>query len=93
MALQKDAETGEWIVPDREKIFITQPELAALMGFSVSAIAKWMKKGLLPTTNVNGRRHIRRDLLYDWLDEQTDTGRLEKLTGVAHCPRCNEPTE
>jgi len=93
MPARRDPNTGEWIVPEEEKAFITQPELAAKWGFAASTISRWVVKGILPTVNIDGRRHIRRDLIDDWLDEQTDLGRLDQLQGTGACPHCNKSIE
>ena len=90
MGARRDPDTGDWIVPADEQMFIPQPELAARLGLSASTISRWVVNGILPTVNVAGRRHIRRDMIWDWLDEQTDLGRLDTLVGHTHCPHCNK---
>lgn len=91
MPARRHPDTGEWIIPEEERLFIPQPELAAKLGVSNSTVSRWVVKGILPHVVVDGRRHIRRDLVFDWFDEQTSLGRMDELMGMTSCPHCNKP--
>jgi hypothetical protein len=83
-------ENGEWFVPEEERLFIPQPELAAKLGLSTSTISRWVVQDYLPCTAIGGRKHIRRDLIWDFIDEMTTEGRLDELFQQrSHCPHCN----
>ena len=79
MGAKRDFESGEWIVPPEEQMFITHPELGALLGVSSSTISKWVIRGLLPTVQIGKKKYVRRDLIFDWLDQHTHTGDLDEL--------------
>lgn len=58
-----------------ERMIITQGELAKATGFARSTIAAWVADGTLPTVEINGRKYLRRDLVWAWFDERTNPGR------------------
>jgi predicted DNA-binding transcriptional regulator AlpA len=61
-----------------ERMIISQGELAAATGFARSTIAAWVADGTLPTVEINGRRYLRRDLVWGWFDERTNPGKGPK---------------
>lgn len=61
--------------PEEEPIIMTQSEFVKMTGFSRSTVCRWVKDGTLPIFFVGGRRYIRRDLIWAWLDQHSSGGK------------------
>ena len=51
----------------RDRVAFSLPEVAALTGFAVSTLYKWMRAGRLRTTKVGGRRIVTSEALAELL--------------------------
>ena len=53
-----------------EKRFLNVPEVAAFLGFSKSAIRKWVRQGMIPFNKVNGGIRFDIERLEQWLAQK-----------------------
>ena len=54
-----------------EKRFLSVPEVAEYLGFSTSAIRKWVRRGTIPFNKVNGGIRFDIQRLNQWLQQKT----------------------
>ena len=54
-----------------EKRFLNVPEVAVYLGFSVSAIRKWVRRGTIPFNKVNGGIRFDIERIDHWLQKET----------------------
>ena len=52
-----------------EKRFLSVPEVAIYLGFSTSAIRKWVRLGLIPFNKVNGGIRFDIERINKWTDK------------------------
>ena len=57
----------EEVVMRVEKRFLNVPEVAEYLGFSISAIRKWVRRGTIPFNKVNGGIRFDIERLEQWL--------------------------
>ena len=53
-----------------EKRFLNVPEVAFYLGFSISAIRKWVRLGAIPFRKVNGGIRFDIHLINQWLEKE-----------------------
>ncbi len=53
-----------------EKRFLNVPEVATYLGFSISAIRKWVRRGTIPFNKVNGGVRFDLQRLDQWLEKK-----------------------
>jgi excisionase family DNA binding protein len=53
-----------------EKRFLNVPEVALYLGFSISAIRKWVRRGVIPFHKVNGGIRFDIQLINEWLEKE-----------------------
>jgi excisionase family DNA binding protein len=54
-----------------EKRLLNVPEVAVYLGFSVSAIRKWVRRGSIPFNKVNGGIRFDIERINQWLQKET----------------------
>ena len=52
-----------------EKRFLNVPEVAVYLGFSISAIRKWVRRGMIPFNKVNGGVRFDIERIDQWLQK------------------------
>jgi excisionase family DNA binding protein len=53
-----------------EKRFLNVPEVAEYLGFSISAIRKWVRRGTIPFHKVNGGIRFDIQCINQWLEKE-----------------------
>jgi len=54
-----------------QKRLLNVPEVAVYLGFSVSAIRKWVRRGSIPFNKVNGGIRFDIERINQWLQRET----------------------
>ncbi len=54
-----------------QKRLLNVPEVADYLGFSVSAIRKWVRRGMIPFNKVNGGIRFDIERINEWLQKET----------------------
>ena len=54
-----------------EKRFLNVPEVATYLGFSKSAIRKWIRQGTIPFNKVNGGIRFDMERINQWLQKHS----------------------
>ena len=52
------------------KRYLSVPEIAEYLGFSPSAIRKWVRHGMIPFNKVNGGIRFDIERINEWADKQ-----------------------
>jgi len=66
---------GEGGVMIMEKRLLNVPEVANYLGFSVGAIRKWVRRGMIPFNKVNGGIRFDIERINQWLKDETVTSK------------------
>ena len=59
-----------------EKRFLSVPEVARYLGFSTSAIRKWVRLGLIPFCKVNGGIRFDIERINKWTEKNIHNSRI-----------------
>ncbi len=59
-----------------QKRLLNVPEVADYLGFSVSAIRKWVRRGMIPFNKVNGGIRFDIERIDQWLQKETITSKV-----------------
>jgi len=54
-----------------EKRLLNVPEVANYLGFSIGAIRKWVRRGMIPFNKVNGGIRFDIERINQWLQDET----------------------
>ena len=55
---------------ETEKRFLNELEISEYLGFSISVVRKWVRRGLIPFHKVDGRVCFDMESINEWLERE-----------------------
>jgi excisionase family DNA binding protein len=55
----------------KDKHLLNVPQVANYLGFSIAAIRKWVRRGVIPFDKVNGTIRFDMERINQWLEDET----------------------